>query len=86
MSDNAGNKIEGENEGNSEYAIRKETESRFPTPEALCYLVPSVKRECFGKLPNEYADRVYYWILLGCKRSDDLFETGIATERVPPRH
>jgi len=43
MSDNAGNKIEGENEKNSEYAIRKETESRFPTPEALCYLVPSVK-------------------------------------------
>ena len=40
MSDNAGNKIEGESEKNSEYAIPKETEPGFPTAEALCYLVP----------------------------------------------
>jgi hypothetical protein len=40
MSDNADNKIEGESEKNSEYAIPKETESWFPTAEALCYLVP----------------------------------------------
>jgi hypothetical protein len=40
MSDNVGNKIEGESEKNSEYAILKETESRFCTAEAICYLVP----------------------------------------------